>query len=228
MSLKLLFKTPSRKPTGKPPREFRMVEVIPHLYISNWPTMIPDHITHVLTMCHEPLPSKVIGRRKYRHLPLQDEDDITHHISDIIGFISAVLIKPLNPKDDVLVHCVSGKNRSSAAVITYLCWLQNVNAADGFMMLYLKKHDICPRRRFLEQIDGWFKRKEIYANGDVSREVCNRIEALRLRWMDKGRWVNPSDWVWMQRGGPWKAVNTVEYVSEELVDIGKFSQSGEF
>ncbi|KUJ08737.1 phosphatases II, partial [Mollisia scopiformis] len=191
-----------------------MIQVIPNLHISNYPTTIPKTITHILTMCTKPLSRRLSKGVTTLHLPLHNQDDITPHIPQILTFIATALAVPNN---HVLVHCREGVNRSSAAVIAYLCSKNGSNAADAFMELYMRKTDICTRRRFLEQIDGWFGGGGEYKEDDVSREVCDRVEKLRLGWMLQGYFIRPTDWVWMQKGGPWEGKDdgvTAEDVTE--------------
>lgn len=151
---------------------------------------------------------------------MKDEDDITPHIPAIIKFISSAICPPNSALDNkkennVLVHCVSGINRSAAAILTYLLHVRPAyDVVDAFMHLWEKKMDVCPRRGFLEQIEKWFGHRAAckgnagkgtkggkgHRNKDVSRECCDRVDELRLKWMREGRFVRGVDWLWMQQG----------------------------
>ncbi|CZR54895.1 uncharacterized protein PAC_04780 [Phialocephala subalpina] len=160
-------------------------------------------------MSFYPLSPRIYRQCKYLHLPMKDEDDITPHIPSITTFVSSAL-RPANPttNNNVLIHCVSGINRSAAAIITYLCHVKpKFGVVDAFMHLWEKKTNVCPRRRFLEQIERWFgrsrkgdKKAKGHRRGDISRECCDRVDQKRLEWMNNGKYERGVDWLWMQQG----------------------------
>jgi hypothetical protein len=62
-------------------------EIIPNLYLSSFPREIPEEISQVLNMCFAAHPPDATCT--YLHVPLDDIDDITPHIPNILSFITA-------------------------------------------------------------------------------------------------------------------------------------------
>jgi hypothetical protein len=72
----------------KPP--YQKYEILPSLYLSKFSQQWDLHgITHVLNMCrepHSPNPS-----RTYKHIELNNINDITPYIGTIISYISSAM-----------------------------------------------------------------------------------------------------------------------------------------
>lgn len=120
----------------KSPAYLPMFRILPHLYLSKFPDIIPSGITHVLNMCVHPHPDDTT--RSYLHIPLDDVDNIAPEIPKIIKFIDEALTNG----GTVLVHCAIGLNRSAAAVVSYLCNLYKINASEALKLLKERKADV--------------------------------------------------------------------------------------
>jgi protein-tyrosine phosphatase len=119
-----------------------MFEMLPHLYYlylsnSKFPITILLEITHVLNMCTHPRPAD--SSRRYLHIALIDIDDITSEIPSILAFIGSVLSDRNGSKNNVLVYCALGLNRSVAAVLAYMCHKKRVRASEGLEWIGWRK-----------------------------------------------------------------------------------------
>ncbi len=132
---------------------FKIFEILSHLYLSKFPTDIPRGITHILNMCGTPHPFD--STRAYLHISLNNIDNITPHIENIIQFIK----NALRGDGNILVHCALGPNRSASAVLTYLCHRNHINSAEALAFLRERKQDVEPLVIFLRQIDRFFNQE---------------------------------------------------------------------
>ncbi|PVH77402.1 putative dual specificity protein phosphatase 16 [Cadophora sp. DSE1049] len=92
--------------------------------------------------------------RTILHIPIDDIDDITPHMSKILDFIDT----SIQSGSSVLVHCALGLNRSVAAILTYLCRVKQINSFEALKFLKTKKSDVKPSALFLKQIDQYYGR----------------------------------------------------------------------
>jgi protein-tyrosine phosphatase len=142
---------------------YQKYEILPSLYLSKFPQQWDLHgITHVLNMCREPHPPN--PSRTYKHIELDDIDDITPHIGTIISYISSAM----QQNGRVLIHCALGLNRSAAATIAYLCHHHhnNIISAEALHFVKERKSDVRPGAIFLGQINQYFGRQ-----GDTSEDA---------------------------------------------------------
>ncbi len=132
---------------------FTTFEILPNLFLSRFPEDIPREITHVLNMCTTP--NVVDSHQNYLHIALDDIDDITPYIPQIVDFIS----QALNTDGKILLHCALGLNRSIATIISYLCHQTQINSSDALKLVQTKKPNVKPCALFLKQIDRFFGRE---------------------------------------------------------------------
>ncbi|KAH7318990.1 protein-tyrosine phosphatase-like protein [Rhexocercosporidium sp. MPI-PUGE-AT-0058] len=154
MSATLPCSQPSIPSTTATEPPFMIFEVMPNLYLSRYPTisLLPDDITYILNMCKDPHDDDC--GRTILHIPLDDIDNITPHVSKILNFIET----SIGSGGSILVHCALGLNRSVAAILAYLCHVQNVDSSTALTFLRTKKADVKPSALFLKQIDQYFGR----------------------------------------------------------------------
>jgi len=154
-------------------------EIFPNLYLSRFPKEIPEEITHVLNMCIDAHPPD--STRTYLHIPLDDIDNITPHIPDILSFINNALSPNFtsDAQNKVLVHCMLGLNRSVAAVVAYLCGVRGITVQEALEEVQEKKPDVRPSALFMVQIDRFFGRD----NG----EKDGRLKVLHERLQERKR-----------------------------------------
>ena len=160
--------------------KYTKFEIIPNLYLSSFPREIPEEITHVLNMCLDAHPPDTT--RTYLHVPLDDIDDITPHIPDILSFINRALSPNFTSggKNKVLVHCMLGLNRSAAAVVAYISGIRGMSAEDALWEVREKKADVSPCALFMVQIDRFFGRDEGNEDGRL-RVLHERLQERKRR-----------------------------------------------
>ncbi|KAE9368278.1 hypothetical protein N431DRAFT_347078 [Stipitochalara longipes BDJ] len=123
-------------------------------------------------------------KRTYLHIPLDDIDDITPHIPDILSFINGALSSNFTSdgQNKVLVHCMLGLNRSAAAVVAYICGVKGVCAAEALGGIQEKKPDVRPSAPPTAQIDRFFGRDDGKEDGKL-RVVHERLQERKKRGM---------------------------------------------
>lgn len=94
---------------------------------------------------------------------LYDSDSDAEYFSSIINtFIPYIIIKFKNKK--ILFHCQSGKSRSVAMALAYLCITKNISVEDGLSLIKKIRPIINPRPIFIDIVkdfvDNYNKIKE--------------------------------------------------------------------
>jgi protein-tyrosine phosphatase len=106
-----------------------IVEIIPHLFISNWDTsnnpdvLINNNINAVITLETMPKPQKVLdfyanNNIEYMYIEIGDSpyEDISQYFDMTYDFIK----KYISQGKNVLVHCMAGISRSSTIILNYI------------------------------------------------------------------------------------------------------------
>lgn len=106
-----------------------IVEIIPHLYISNWdtsnnPEMIYNYnITGVITLESTPKPNSILNyyqnnniQNMYIYIGDSPQEDISQYFDSTYDFIK----NHIDAGGNVLVHCMAGISRSSSIILNYI------------------------------------------------------------------------------------------------------------
>lgn len=106
-----------------------IVEIIPHLYISNWETSNNPYILKkynikaVISLETTPKPDYILdyyNKNKIEHMYIYIHDspdvNISEHFDETYEFIH----KHIQKGDNVLVHCMAGISRSSTIILNYM------------------------------------------------------------------------------------------------------------
>jgi protein-tyrosine phosphatase len=167
-----------------------MFQVIPNLFISEFPKTIPADITHVLNLSANDHSADTIGIRIYFHNAMVDCEDIVPYLPSIITFTETAL----STRDSrVLVHSDLGINRSAAACILFLCRKTGVSSRTGLAMLRAKKPDVDPSIDYLEKIDEYFGIEKGAYEKEISIGFRNKVKAR----IEKGLGIKKPGELWM-------------------------------
>jgi protein-tyrosine phosphatase len=156
--------------------QLKIFEILPNLYLSKFPTQIPQEIMHVLNMCTQPHPPNTT--RAYLHISLDDIDNIKPHIQQILGYVDTAL----RNNGKVLVHYALGINRSAAAIVSYLCHGNQINSSDALGFLRERKQNVKPSALFLKQIDQFFHWEEERKKTPLSVSIDDYNRESRRHW----------------------------------------------
>nr|XP_006006523.2 PREDICTED: probable rhodanese domain-containing dual specificity protein phosphatase [Latimeria chalumnae] len=107
------------------------------------------HITHILNVAAE-IPSAFPAIIRYLNFKVMD--DMNEHIEDILPTATEFIAEALQADCRVLVHCNTGKSRSSAITLAYLMEYRHWILKDAYE--WLKKQRTCatPNMGFLKQL----------------------------------------------------------------------------
>ncbi|KAG4424237.1 hypothetical protein IFR04_002641 [Cadophora malorum] len=173
---------------------FEMIEVLPNIFISSWPTQLPSNITNSLNLTTKESVGKNIpgGDIAHWHAPLKYKSDfsqslplILHAITDAVPGINL----PSNHPKAILIYSEDGRNRA-ATVLTYMTTVMNINVVDAFFLLK-KKKDVSVLGKYLPAIQNIAEHGEKFE--DVEKEILRRVVSGLGAVMKKAR---SEDWMY--------------------------------
>ena len=153
--------------------KYDIVEIIPHLYISNWDTsnnkdvIIKNNINAVITLETRQKSSEIINFYKLYgvdYIYINIGDDPNENIYQYFNFTYDFIKKYIKQHKNVLVHCYAGISRSSTIILNYIIkdqYLNNINTYKekpedvvNHVLSYSKqrRYFINPNNGFLEQL----------------------------------------------------------------------------
>jgi hypothetical protein len=147
------------------------VQIIPGLYIGSvidgtCPAFLREHDISTVINCTKGPPGQVLTKG-YHQVPV--DDDLSDHeiqkmyaaFPDVVAIIDACL----KNRDNVLVHCHAGRQRSASVVCAYLMWKYGTPLDTAIRRLRRRKPDVFrPGTNFLAAL-------RLY-----SRDICNSPE----------------------------------------------------
>ncbi|KAF9076855.1 protein-tyrosine phosphatase-like protein [Rhodocollybia butyracea] len=114
-------------------------------------TLVERRITHILSVCRDPIPAEVpTSRLVHMRIPVEDIDyaDILIYLPSAVQFIEDAL----RNGGVVLVHCAEGLSRSATVIAAYLMHSRRVNATQALQMVRQCREQIWPNPGFQEQL----------------------------------------------------------------------------
>mmetsp|Transcript_4850 Transcript_4850/g.9757 ORF Transcript_4850/g.9757 Transcript_4850/m.9757 type:complete len:227 (+) Transcript_4850:182-862(+) len=126
----------------------------------NQPVVFREKITTIITCANDtrgfPTFNKQLRRMKenlgIQHATLTWKDDDEQVLSkDDLGGAIKFIHKQRQGGESVLVHCVMGKSRSAALVLSYIMAKERISVDDAMEKLKVKR-DVAPRESFLKQL----------------------------------------------------------------------------
>lgn len=94
----------------------------------------------------------------------------------------------INKKENILIHCRGGINRSATVVIGYLMIKENMTLKEAFDLVKSKRPKICPHIEYIKQLKEYEYnlRGEITLNeDDIGPSLNDKIqEFIKLNIMD--------------------------------------------
>ncbi|XP_064617018.1 dual specificity protein phosphatase 12-like [Liolophura sinensis] len=168
-----------------------MNEVLEKLYLGSEMAVDAEElrklgVTHILTVCHRPLPTEQHAGFKYLYVSANDVEDadLLTRLSDCFRFIEEG-----RQQGGVLVHCVAGLSRSATVVIAYVMMKTEHRSLDEALdFVSSKRHSIKPNFGFLEQLH-LFEAMGSEVNPQHPHYVNYRIQMLALK-VQRGAKVN--------------------------------------
>jgi protein-tyrosine phosphatase len=153
--------------------KYDIVEIIPHLYISNWDTsnnkdaIIKYNINAVITLETRPKPNDILNFYKLYgtdYIYINIGDDPNENIYNYFNFTYDFIKKYIKQHKNILVHCYAGISRSATIILNYIIkdqYLNNLNIYKEkpedvvqHVLSYTrtKRHFINPNNGFLNQL----------------------------------------------------------------------------
>jgi len=112
-------------------------------------------ITHILQLANT---NTILYPEEFQYWVLDVKDKSSENIIQHFKTTNQYIDKIINAPDSaILVHCMMGVSRSSAFVIAYLMYSQNMTFQEAFDFLKNKRNFINPNKGFQKQLQDYEK-----------------------------------------------------------------------